>query len=107
MTWGVETHIIERFEQAGVPRENISMVKDTFYFTSPNKGPIQFIEAFERFYGPTMNALDAAQKSGRGEEFHNQLLELAQSENKGSDGKNFHSRYVPASDRSRLTARQV
>lgn len=87
MTWGVETHIIERFEQAGVPRENISMVKDTFYFTSPNKGPIQFIEAFERFYGPTMNALDAAQKSGRGEEFHNQLLELAQSENKGSDGK--------------------
>src|SRR6478735_5038817 len=26
MTWGVDTHIIERFGRAGVPRENISMV---------------------------------------------------------------------------------
>ena len=29
MTWGVESHIIERFAQAGVPKEKISMVKDT------------------------------------------------------------------------------
>jgi SAM-dependent methyltransferase len=86
MTWGVDSHIIERFGQAGVPRENISMVKDTFYFTSPDKGPIEFIDAFERFYGPTMNALEAAQKSGKGDEFHNRLLELAQAENKGTNG---------------------
>src|ERR1700751_616549 len=26
MTWGVDTHIIERFGKAGVPKENISMV---------------------------------------------------------------------------------
>jgi ubiquinone/menaquinone biosynthesis C-methylase UbiE len=25
MTWGVETHVVERFGQAGVPKENISM----------------------------------------------------------------------------------
>jgi ubiquinone/menaquinone biosynthesis C-methylase UbiE len=31
MTWGVESHIVERFEQAGVPREKISTVKDTYY----------------------------------------------------------------------------
>jgi hypothetical protein len=24
MTWGVESHIVERFGQAGVPKENIS-----------------------------------------------------------------------------------
>ena len=30
MTWGVDTHIVERFGQAGVPKENISMVKDTY-----------------------------------------------------------------------------
>jgi SAM-dependent methyltransferase len=35
MTWGVESHIVERFGQAGVPREKISMVKDTFHFISP------------------------------------------------------------------------
>src|SRR6202522_3545270 len=34
MTWGVESHIVERFAQAGVPKEKISMVRDTFMFTS-------------------------------------------------------------------------
>ena len=65
MTWGVESHIIERFGQAGVPKEKISMVKDTYYFTSPDKTPAQFIELFEAFYGPTMNAVEAAGKTGR------------------------------------------
>jgi hypothetical protein len=39
MTWGVDTHIVEQFGQAGVPPEKISMVKDTFYFGSPDKKP--------------------------------------------------------------------
>jgi len=86
MTWGVDTHIIERFGQAGVPKEKISMVKDTFSFTSPDKSPAHFIESFRRFYGPTMNAFEAAQKSGRVEELHQQLLELAQAQNKSTDG---------------------
>jgi len=37
MTWGVDTHVAERFGQAGVPKESISMVKDTFHFISPDK----------------------------------------------------------------------
>ena len=68
MTWGVDAHIIERFGQAGVPKEKISMVKDTYYFVSADKSPAQFVELFRRFYGPTMNAFEAAQKSGRAEE---------------------------------------
>src|SRR5438105_1523120 len=51
MTWGVESHIIERFGQAGVPKENISMIKDTFYFASPDVSPTRFIELFRDFYG--------------------------------------------------------
>jgi ubiquinone/menaquinone biosynthesis C-methylase UbiE len=86
MTWGVDSHIIERFGQAGVPKGKISMVKDTFSFTSPDKGPAHFIESFRQFYGPTMNAFEAAQKSGTVEELHQQLLELAQAQNKGTDG---------------------
>ena len=86
MTWGVESHIIERFGQAGVPAEKISMVKDTYYFASPDKSPAQFIELFERFYGPTMNAVEAAQKNGKAEELHKQLVELAKSQNKSTDG---------------------
>jgi len=85
MTWGVESHIIERFGQAGVPKEKISMVKDTYYFASPDKSPTQFIDLFEKYYGPTMNAVDAAQKSGRAEELHNQLVQLAEAQNKSKD----------------------
>lgn len=86
MTWGVDTHIIERFGQAGVPKEKISMEKDIFSFISADKSPAQFIEVMERFYGPTMNAVDAAQKSGKLEELHSQLLDLAKSQNKTTNG---------------------
>jgi ubiquinone/menaquinone biosynthesis C-methylase UbiE len=85
MTWGVESHIIERFGQAGVPKEKISMVKDTYYFAHPDKTPTQFIELFEAFYGPTMNAVEAARKDGKTEELHNQLVELANTQNKSKD----------------------
>src|SRR5882762_3057793 len=84
MTWGVDTHIIERFGQAGVPKEKISLVKDTYSFISPDKSPTDVIELFRRFYGPTMNAFEAAEKTGRVEELHKQLLELAKTQNKST-----------------------
>jgi ubiquinone/menaquinone biosynthesis C-methylase UbiE len=86
MTWGVGPHIIERFGQAGVPKEKISMVKDTYSFISAEKSPERFIELLERYYGPTMNAYDAAQKNGKVNELHAQLLELAKAQNKGGGG---------------------
>src|SRR6185369_8662758 len=85
MTWGVESHIIERFGAAGVPKEKIALVKDTYYFASPDQSPTRFIELFETFYGPTMNAVEAAQKNGKAGELHNQLVELANSQNKSKD----------------------
>lgn len=85
MIWGVDTHIIERFGQAGVAKEKISMQKDTFSFISANKSPAQFIDVMEKFYGPTMNAVDAAQKNGKYDELHSQLLDLAKSQNKTTD----------------------
>jgi ubiquinone/menaquinone biosynthesis C-methylase UbiE len=85
MTWGVESHIIERFGQAGVPKDNISMTKDTYYFAHPEKSPTQFIELFERFYGPTMNAVESARQWGKADELHRQLVELAKSQNKNGN----------------------
>jgi hypothetical protein len=85
----VESHIVERFGKAGVPAERISMVADTYYFASPDKSPEQFIEALETFYGPTMNAVEAAQKNGKGQELHNQLVELANAQNKSKDAGTF------------------
>jgi ubiquinone/menaquinone biosynthesis C-methylase UbiE len=86
MTWGMDTHVIERFGQAGVPSEKISMIKDTFHFKSPDKGPAQFIDLFRRFYGPTMNAFDAAEKNGKVEELHSQLVDLAKAQNQSKNG---------------------
>ena len=86
MTWGVDTHIIERFGEAGVPRERISMTRDTFHFISPNKNPMQVIDLFRRLYGPSMNAYDAADKSGRVPELHAQLVDLAESQNTVNHG---------------------
>jgi ubiquinone/menaquinone biosynthesis C-methylase UbiE len=86
VTWGVESHVIERFGQAGVPKEKISMVKDTYSFISPDNSPAQFVELLEKFYGPTMNAYDAAQKNGKVEELHGQLLELAKAQNTKAGG---------------------
>ena len=86
MTWGVDAHIIERFGDAGVPKENISMVKDTFHFVSPDKSPADVVELFRRFYGPTMNAFEAAEKNGKVEELHSQILELAKAQNTATGG---------------------
>ena len=62
------------------------MVKDTYHFMSPDKSPADVIESFRRFYGPTMNAFEAAEKSGKVEELHHQLLELAKEQNKRTGG---------------------
>ena len=86
MTWGVESHVVERFGAAGVPRERITMVKDTFGFAAPDKTPAQFIDLFRRFYGPTMNAYEAAEKAGRTEELRGQLEDLATSQNRAKGG---------------------
>jgi ubiquinone/menaquinone biosynthesis C-methylase UbiE len=86
MTWGVDAHVTERFGQAGVPTKNISMVKDTYHFISPDKSPFHVIESFRLFYAQTINAFEAAEKSGKEEELHNQLLELAKAQNKDTNG---------------------
>jgi SAM-dependent methyltransferase len=86
MTWGLDSHIFERFGQAGVSQGKISLEKDTFYFNSPDKSPTDLIDLFRRYYGPTMNAFDAAEKNGKVEELRRQLVELAKSQNRSNNG---------------------
>lgn len=72
MTWGVEANVIERFEAAGIPPANITCEKDTYTFNYP--GPAtKFLGQFRNFYGPTMNAFEAAAQTGKGEELQNEL----------------------------------
>jgi hypothetical protein len=86
MTWGVDTHVIERFAQAGVSKEKVSMAKDTFHFKSSDKSPAQLIDLFKQFYGPTMNAFEAAEKNGKADELRRQLVELANAQNQSKNG---------------------
>jgi SAM-dependent methyltransferase len=86
MTWGIESHILERFGQAGVPKERVSMARDTYTLVSSDAGPLKFLDLLRRFYGPTMNAFEAAERSGKVEELLGQLEELAKAQNKGGDG---------------------
>jgi SAM-dependent methyltransferase len=88
-TWGMEDHIVERFGQAGVPRERLSIVEDTYYFASPDKSPTELIELVEAFYGPTMNAVDAARQKGKAGELHDRLVELAKAHNKSKESGTF------------------
>jgi SAM-dependent methyltransferase len=81
MTWGIESHIVERFEQAGIERNNISMEKNAFAFKTPDKSPAEVIELFRNFYGPTMNAFEAAGKNGKTDELNSMLIELAEAQN--------------------------
>jgi hypothetical protein len=83
MTWGVESSVTERFVAAGVPAEKISFVRDTFTFNCPGT-PAEFVGRFKNYYGPTMNAFEAADKSGRVADLQGQLEDLFKTQNKSS-----------------------
>ena len=80
MTWGIEANVIERFASAGVPRDNVSFVKDTYKFNFPS-APSELVDAFRRYYGPTMNAFEAADKAGRADDLRKELDALFESQN--------------------------
>ena len=84
MLWGVGEQVIERFGNAGVPRENISMVKDTFTFHAPYS-PEELVSTFKNYYGPTMNAFEAAEKNGMASELQHELEVLFNSQNKSTE----------------------
>jgi ubiquinone/menaquinone biosynthesis C-methylase UbiE len=81
MTWGIEYNVIERFAGAGVPKEKISFVRDTYTFSLPGT-PAGLVDAFRKYYGPTMNAFEAAEKNGRAGELQKELEVLFNSQNK-------------------------
>ena len=81
MTWGIENNVIERFGAADVPKENISFVRDTYSFNFPGT-PSELVGAFRKYYGPTMNAFEAAEKNDRGGDLQKELEVLFNSQNK-------------------------
>jgi SAM-dependent methyltransferase len=84
MTWGIESNVIERFSGAGIPKESITFARGTYTFEFPGS-PSQFLGVFRGFYGPTMNAFEAAERGGRAKNLQGELEELFNSQNVSSD----------------------
>ncbi len=83
MLWGVEENVIERFGAAGIARENLSFVRDTFTFHA-DFPPSEFVRRFRDYYGPTMNAFEAAEKNGKASDLQEELDGLFNSQNTSS-----------------------
>ncbi len=92
MTWGVESNVIERFGGAGVSPEKIEFARDTWVFNFSGT-PSQFVAEFRDYYGPTMNAFDAASKNGKVDELFQELDALFKSKN---TSKNTATTSIPA-----------
>ena len=80
MTWGVEENVIERFAAAGVSADSVSFDRDTytFDFSAP---PSVLVGEFRMYYGPTINAFDAAAANGREVELQAELEALFEGQN--------------------------
>ena len=94
MLWGVEANIVERFVAAGVAADKVSMERDTFQFVAAELSPAGLIDLFRRFYGPSMNAFEAAEKNGKVDELCGQLVEMAKAQNKAEVGTDISATFM-------------
>jgi SAM-dependent methyltransferase len=85
VTWGVEDNVVERFTAAGVPAENISCERATYTFNYDGSPP-ELVDDFRDYYGPTMNAFDAASKDGREADLQAELETLFSEQNTAGNG---------------------
>ena len=93
MTWGDEAQVRERFEAAGIQPGDIAFERATWCFREEGP-PTDLLETFRRFYGPTMNAFEAAARTGREEELAGELKTLFIEQNRGSENTAIPATYL-------------
>ena len=93
MTWGVEDSVIERFTAAGVPEDGISFQRDTYRFNYPGE-PSELVAAFRTYYGPTMNAFEAATANGRETDLQEELETLFTEQNTSNDATSIPATFL-------------
>jgi SAM-dependent methyltransferase len=81
MLWGVESEVTVRFGAAGIAADRISFTREIYTFDYAGSAAA-FVSDFTRFYGPTMNAFEAAEKSGRASDLIRELEALVTRENR-------------------------
>ncbi|MDQ3571694.1 MAG: class I SAM-dependent methyltransferase [Actinomycetota bacterium] len=93
MTWGVEDNVIERFTAAGIPAEGISFENDTYTFNYPGP-PSELVATFRSYYGPTMNAFEAAAANGREADLQAELDALFNEQNTSDDATSIPATFL-------------
>jgi SAM-dependent methyltransferase len=93
MTWGIEDDVIERFTAAGVRKERISLETDTYMFNYPGR-PSELVAEFKSYYGPTMNAFEAAAANGRDAELQAELEVLFNEQNTSDEGTSIPATFL-------------
>lgn len=83
MLWGVEAEVTKRFEEAGIAAGNISFKRDKYVFNF-EESTSALVYRFRTYYGPTMNAFEAAEKNGKADQLQYELEELFKSQNTSS-----------------------
>ena len=68
---------------ANIASANIAFSRDTYHFNFPGT-PAMLLHAFRTYYGPTMNAFDAAEKNGESQALQQELKALLNSQNKST-----------------------
>ena len=81
MTWGLEGYVSERFGAAGIATDKLSFARVTYDFEFPGT-PRDFVGEFRDYYGPTMNAFEAAAQQGRADDLVRELTLLFTSQNR-------------------------
>ncbi len=86
VSWGQEDLVRERFGAAGIAPERIACERATYIFRYPGTAAA-FLAVFRDYYGPTMNAFDAAGRDGRRDALQAELEALFEAENRGTAGQ--------------------
>ena len=92
MTWGITDDVVERFAAAGIPEAKVSCAPETFVFNAPVP-PKEFLRLFRTYYGPTMNAFEAAEANGHADALLGELEGLFEAQNQSPTER---QTYIPA-----------
>jgi SAM-dependent methyltransferase len=93
MTWGVEGEVTARYTAAGVPEDRIAFQRDTYTFNYPGR-PAELVAQFRTYYGPTMNAFEAAARNGREAELEAELVALFEEQNTSRDATSIPATFL-------------
>jgi len=85
MTWGDEDIVRDRFAAAGIDPDHVRFERAEWVFRTDGP-PSDLLDIFRSFYGPTMNAFEAAERNGQAAQLQSELAALFDSQNRAASG---------------------